>query len=97
LYTTNNPKTEGENTDFFDVIKKYENVKLIIYKKSQKTYDFLLTEADKNGIKYATAEYLSLALVQVKKELKAGDENNVLILCNSMKQFDKHIVFLDRI
>ncbi|MDR0571591.1 MAG: hypothetical protein LBG48_01935, partial [Rickettsiales bacterium] len=65
LYTTNNPKTEGENIDFFNVIRKYKNIKLIIYKKSQKTYDFLLAEADKSGIKYATAKYLSLALVKL--------------------------------
>jgi dihydrofolate synthase/folylpolyglutamate synthase len=96
-YTTNNKKTRGENTMFFNIIKKYSNIKIVIYKKTQEMYDFLIEEANNSGIKYETAPYLSLALLKIKSLLVPNEKNNVLILCNSMKQFDKNIVFLDRI
>ncbi|MDR2760959.1 MAG: hypothetical protein LBB09_03895 [Rickettsiales bacterium] len=97
VYTTNNPKTEGENCKFFDIIKARSGAKLIIYKKSPETFNFLLEEANSSGVEYETSEYLSLALTRVKNMMKSREKNNVLILCNSMKRFDKNIVLLDRI
>jgi hypothetical protein len=96
-YTTSNKKTKGENTLFFNNIKKYNNIEIVIYEKSKETYSFLIEEANNSGIRYTTAPYLSMALMQLRDMMKPNEKNNLLILCNSMKSFDKNIVFLDRI
>jgi hypothetical protein len=97
IYTTSNKKTEGENVKFFKKIREHKNVKLIIYEKSTETFDILIKEAEEADIEYQTAPYLSMALKLTKSMLVPNENNNVIILCNSMNRFDKNIVFLDKI
>ncbi|MDR2760957.1 MAG: hypothetical protein LBB09_03885 [Rickettsiales bacterium] len=97
-YTTGSAKSKGKHKIFFELLKNYANVKrLIIYKYNEEEFKNIIDEAVETRMAFSTANYLAIALRQIKDEMDPKKKNNVFILHNSIISFDKNIILLDKI
>ena len=97
IYTSGNKNAlSSHEMYFFDFIKKQnKNSKLIIYKKNEEIYEKIKQHLDDNKVKYIEENMLSQALLYVKNNMDKRVKNRVFILCDSMKNFDKNIYYLN--
>ena len=96
VYTSGNANAlNSHEMYFFNFIKKQKNSKLVIYRKNPEIYEKIKQHLDDNKVKYVEKTSLSQALGFVKNHMNKKAKNRVFILCDSMKLFDKNIVYLN--
>lgn len=97
IYTSGNKNAlNSHEMYFFNFIKEQKNnSKLIIYKKDEDIYNKIKKHLDNNNTPYLEENMLSQALLYIKNDMNKEIKNRVFILCDSMKNFDKNIYYLN--